>query len=269
MKNVPLILIFFIAVLNIACNENTNDPMIGPPTEGVWIHDIDNSETASDFRVFFDLFETSTANGKFYIFLVKETPLTPVTIEYLESLEPGFYTSVQIGTDLNYDTRLNNTQLDTDGNPIMNNTSYYALVYSSELKTFSTSDKLVLSNNSIYQGKYSGTWGDNLFSSYAISGIIQSDNDIYNGPAFISANFQPAFGSTTNNGSFKMEIADNQIKSFLFQQYAPDYKGGCPGTYTGSGTVNDFVLSINYTGDDCDGHHTNGLMQLSRVWKDK
>jgi hypothetical protein len=179
------------------------------------------------------------------------------------------YTIVPIGSDFEYDVQLNPSQLDTDGNPLVHGASYQAVVYSPASKAFSESAKIVLAINAVYQGKYRGTWSDNLFSAIPISCILQGDGDAYVGSVYISSNFEPTFGAVSNNGSTSFEMDNGQISSFVYFQHAPDYKGGCPGKYTGSGTANDaFTLSINFIGDDCDGHHTNGFMKFSRVWRE-
>ena len=269
MKKHYLILLLLTAVLAAACGGKIDISRISPVT-GIWVHDIGNDQAASDLRVVFDIFAENTAT-EFRIFLAKESPTTPVNQDYLETLASNFYTSVSVNSSFSYNTLLDQEQVDSDGDPISNDESYRTYVYAPELGTLTnTVNPLDLTDNDIYLGKYAGDWGDNLFSSFPISGTLERKRDsTYEGSAFLSIDFVPNFGAVSNNGSFKMKIVDGKVLDFEFSQHAPDYNGGCPGLFTGSGTVDaDLNLKLNYIGDDCDGVHTDGLMTLNRWWKD-
>ncbi|MEM7375656.1 MAG: hypothetical protein AAF587_44095 [Bacteroidota bacterium] len=269
MKKYFIILFVLLSILPLACRD-TDMPTAVSPVEDIWMHDLANDENASDLQVLFVLSEVYASKG-LRVIIAKESPQTPISSEHLETLESGSYTIVNTSNDLSYKIRLNQNQLDSDGEPLAHDVSYMAYVYSAESGAFSyTAEALAFSDNHIYQGKYKGDWSDNLFSGIAISCSIEGKgNALFRGPVYISGNFTPAFGATNDNGEIKMEIADDVISSFEFNQHAPDYMGGCPGLYTGSGIVDDnFNLIINFTGDDCDGHHTDGIMNFYRVWKE-
>jgi hypothetical protein len=240
--------------------------------EGVWVHDIANSEMASDLRVVFEFSKDGNSTPKeVQIVIAKETPSTSITNSYLGSLASSSYTSVTIDNDFLQNVELDQEQLDSDGNELAHDVAYVIHVYTPESDTFtSTTEALTFSNNQIYQGKYTGDWGDNLFSSAAMSGELEAKgNNVYKGPAYISSDFSPAFGGEIDNGKFDITIVEGKITAFKYSQHAPAYNGGCPGIYTGSGIIdNDFTLKIDYIGDDCDGHHEDGVMTLKRLWKD-
>jgi len=114
------------------------------------------------------------------------------------------------------------------------------------------------------EGKWTGTWSDNLFSAIGISADIRKvATGQYSGVMYIASTgssgpFTPCCGATEHNGRVSFNESDGKITNFVYQQVAPDYKGGCPGTYEGSGVISGAKLRINFTGNDCDGFHDNG-----------
>jgi hypothetical protein len=225
---------------------------------------------ASDWRVVFD-FAKGNSSKEAQIVIAKDSPGTPITSSYLGSLASSSYTTVTLDSKLSYNVQLNQEQLDSDGDELIHDVAYHTHIYSPESDTFtSTTEALTFSNNQIYHAKYTGDWQDNLFPSVAISGELEAKgNNVYKGPAYISSNFTPTFGAADDNGKFDMTIVDGKIMAYKYSQHAPDYRGGCPGVYTGSGVVDEnFTLRIDFIGDDCDGHHEDGVMTLKRVWKD-
>ena len=117
------------------------------------------------------------------------------------------------------------------------------------------------------EGEWVGNWSDSLFPSIGISARIgKVSGDDYAGVMFVASGsgpFNPCCGAPTHNGSITFSAKDGIISNFLYEQVAPDYRGGCPGTYTGEGEISGEFLRINFTGNDCDGFHNDGLF----VWR--
>ncbi|NNF34469.1 MAG: hypothetical protein HKN68_10195 [Saprospiraceae bacterium] len=117
-------------------------------------------------------------------------------------------------------------------------------------------------------GDYTGTWDDNIYTSFPISAkISESRKDFYSGPFFYSQNgsFVPCCMDTGDNGSISFEVKGDSIINFQYDQDLQFYMGGCPGLYKGSGTINsNGWLLIDFTGDDCDGTHVGGKIVLRK-----
>lgn len=270
MKRNSFILFVLMSLLIMSC-QDTDTPSANSPVDEVWLHDVANDENASDLQVLFVLSE-AYASKELRLILAKESPTTPVTNDHLETLESSAFTTVSTTGDLSYKLRLNQNQVDSDGDPLAHDSKYVAYVYAPDLGAFtSTTSALEFSENQVYNGKYKGDWSDNLFSGITIScAMTGNGSNVYRGPFYISGNFTPNWGATEDNGKVEMEIVDGEILSFEYSQVAPDYMGGCPGLYVGTGTVDDnFNLTVNFTGDDCDGHHEDGVMTFFRQWKEE
>lgn len=114
------------------------------------------------------------------------------------------------------------------------------------------------------EGKWTGTWNDNLFSNIGISADIRKVAEgKYSGVMYIASDrsngpFTPCCGATDNNGRVTFDADGDNVFNFVYNQVAPDYRGGCPGTYKGDGSITGEKLRINFTGDDCDGFHDDG-----------
>lgn len=123
-----------------------------------------------------------------------------------------------------------------------------------------------------FEGRWTGLWNDSLFSGLAVSAETQDLGDgRFTGQFYFNtmgnANFTPCCGGANNDGVFTFTLEGNQVMDFEYRQNAPDYMGGCPGFYTGSGELNESInqLRINFTGDDCDGFHDNGTIFFKTV----
>lgn len=116
-----------------------------------------------------------------------------------------------------------------------------------------------------FEGRWIGTWSDNLFSGISTSAIIREiGENQYSGSMFIIAGtnlpFTAGYGGP-NDGSIRFTTdGNNNVLEYTYVQTAPEYRGGCPGEYNGTGAINEELnrLVINFTGTDCDGFHENG-----------
>jgi len=117
------------------------------------------------------------------------------------------------------------------------------------------------------EGQYIGTWDDNFYSDFPISAEINSKgNGTYGGPFFYSqlGPFTPCCMDSGDNGSISFDIKGDSVTNFVYDQDLRFYKGGCPGKYKGSGVWSEENgwLTIDFTGDDCDGTHVGGQIIL-------
>lgn len=120
-----------------------------------------------------------------------------------------------------------------------------------------------------FAGKWLGNWSDSLFPAVSVSAdVIKLSSNKYSGAFYYNSNgnapYTPGYGGA-NDGLITFETKGDSVLHFLFSQNAPDYKGGCPGTYKGDGLIdkNSNRLIINFEGEDCDGLHQNGKI----IWR--
>lgn len=262
-------LLVVISFLVMSCS-NKGDELDGLILDGLWVHDLANNELASDLRVFFDLKSTSGLKEA-QIFVAKETPLNEVSLEYLKSLDKTSHTSVALSANLSYDIYLDQSQVDTDGDLLQYDQSYFIYLVAPDVDIINKAEnQFLFSDNKVVNGSYTGTWDDTLFGTTSISIIFTNlVNDTYRGPTYISSNFSPAYGGD-DDGKTTIVVENNKIVSFRYDQFAPNYKGGCSGTYRGEGTINsEFGINVDFTGNDCDGFHDDAQFTLRRIWKTK
>ena len=117
-----------------------------------------------------------------------------------------------------------------------------------------------------FKGEYTGTWSSTTpsitYTDYPVSITIEqervSGNEItLSGPFFATGSNVSCCGNT-DDGSVVIEIVDNTITSFSFN----DRIEGCTGNFTGSGVVtSNGTLVIDFEGNDCDGDHV-GVMRF-------
>jgi len=184
-------------------------------------------------------------------------------------LDKNIYTSIALTDNLSYDTFLDEGQVDTDGDLLQYDKSYFIYVFSPETGIINKAENTFLfSDNKVVNGSYAGTWSDTLFGSVSVSIIFANvKNDTYKGPTYISGNFKPTYGGS-DDGKTTIVVENNEIVSFKYAQFAPNYRGGCPGTYNGVGSIDsEFRINVDFTGNDCDGFHDNAQFSLRRIWK--
>lgn len=120
-----------------------------------------------------------------------------------------------------------------------------------------------------FEGNWLGSWSDSLFPNIQVSAkVFKAGSNTYIGSFYYGVNgatpYNPCCGAAAD-GNIRFETDGNKVLNFSIIQTAPDYKGGCPGTYSGSGEIILIAnrLQIIFTGEDCDGFHDKGKM----TWK--
>lgn len=121
-----------------------------------------------------------------------------------------------------------------------------------------------------FEGNWLGNWSDDLFSGVRVSAkVTKSGDNMYTGSLFIDLDqvgpYIPCCGATNDNGRITFETRGDSVVNYQYIQEAPNYNGGCPGTYRGLGAIDIDInrLVIQFTGEDCDGFHDNGVI----YWK--
>jgi hypothetical protein len=230
------------------------------------VFDIDNQSNGQDIFVSVTVLNTQGLSQVRAI-IAESSALSTITKTILEELPAISYSTLDVTGRL-ITTRLNSEQTDIHGVSLSLNTEYQVLVYNPSDHTISAASSVfTLTNIAPLVGEYVGVWNDNLFSDIEVSARITStsSNDQYSGDFFISTNLSPAWGGVTD-GDISFSFTNNQIEDFRYDQNLPDYRGGCPGVYIGTGEIeNDITITINFTGDDCDGHHEDGVITLMRT----
>ena len=117
-------------------------------------------------------------------------------------------------------------------------------------------------------GEYVGTW-----SSTAANGSVYefidasarleagSSSTQWSGPFFFSRLLTSTFDQE-DDGSLSLVISGDDVSSFTYNSSVPN----CNGTFSGSGTRNEEgTLRLEFTGEDCEGAHSGGLLILRKI----
>ena len=104
-----------------------------------------------------------------------------------------------------------------------------------------------------------------MYNQIPVSAKLTFAGSILSGEFFVTGDFTP-FDGPNNDGRITVEFDGNTIKDFTYNQELPTFMGGCPGIYTGSGSlIFPFTLSMDFTGEDCEGFHTDGKLIMTKV----
>jgi len=230
------------------------------------VFDIDNESNAQDIYISVTVLNTQGLS-EIRAIIAERSAVSNLTKTKLEELPEVGYSSLNVSGRL-ITGRLNSEQTDIDGKPLSLGVEYQVLIYNpSDLTISAASSVFTMTNIAPLTGEYVGVWNDNLFSDIEVSARISSSssNDLYRGDFFISTNLSPTWGGTTD-GDISFAFNSNGIENFRYNQDLPNYRGGCPGVYIGTGEIeNDITITINFTGDDCDGRHEDGVIKLTRL----
>ena len=114
-------------------------------------------------------------------------------------------------------------------------------------------------------GQYTGTWSSvtplNTYNQIPASARIQAtDNpNRFIGQFYFTSSFVSCCNSGDNDGSLVIDVDGSMITSFTYTDVIPN----CNGSFNGTGTISESgVITINFTGSDCEGEHTDGVLIL-------
>jgi len=129
-----------------------------------------------------------------------------------------------------------------------------------------STDELPKVEEATLDGKYTGSWSSitptATFTSVPISAIlVLSGPTNLSGDFFVSSSFVSCCNSGSNDGTINMVIDEKVITSFTYTDNVKD----CTGFISGQGIIkDDGSFLITFTGRDCDGQHSDGVLILSK-----
>lgn len=257
-----------ITTVLISCNSDDESIVDVASVSQFSTRDIGDSNSASDILVEFAIknFENLT---ELRLVLVKLDVVSQFDLAAAQSLTADSYQTVEtIVNKGEYSIRLRSELKDFKSQSVVNGFDYAVklmLVSENELKIAEKFDVITLSSVPYLQGKYVGTWDDNIYTSFGISADLRFASGRLSGPFYYTNNFAPCCGGP-DDGKISVEIVnDNIINSFRYDQVLITFMNGCNGTYTGIGDIKNHTnLVINFTGDDCEGPHTGGRILLKK-----
>ena len=276
MKRFPK-LHYYILILLWSCSDsNVTDLEVPDPSDLddlsiTLIKDIANDENSSDLAIVFFAAEKITGSVKIIV-AKKGTELSTEEAEALDE-DQYFTTSAEMSNELIF---LKEQMKDSDGDLLVNQVEYTIQVQAPEADQISApSEPFTLQHASVLAGKYSGTWNDNLYTDFAVSLILEEDiNNEYEGTFYYTGGFRSCCnGSGANDGSIELSADFDSITRFYFDQFLSSFVGvngttyqNCGGAYEGSGSINfrTHEFEIHFTGEDCEGVHTDGTLLLRR-----
>lgn len=232
--------------------------------------DIGNVESSTDIQV---KFHFSEGVDDIRLYVVPASSANDLTNEQLSAVPEGSFLAVEgvTATKNQYEFQLPEL-LDMNGNTLKHDVAYaVVLMFEKEGKSFIAARKasITLTDRSTILGRYVGVWDDNLFSNVPVSFWLKEQQGArVSGDFYISSTFQPAYGGEDNDGTITVVLSEDGTNTFSFQyrQDLPEYRGGCPGVYTGAGQFETLNVSISFTGEDCDGVHEDGIIQVERSY---
>lgn len=260
-----------ICLLFTACDQGGDEdsaPKVNPITlQSIAALDISNDISSEDIqvKVSFD-----KVVDEIRIVIVPSSDKSSATDEQLLDLDSKRYMTVVSAFKTDFNFRLENI-LDINGNEIINSKEYSIGVIYSKGDVSYVSEKfadLTLTNKNPLLGNYVGLWNDNLYTDFGISFRLENEGaNSLSGGFFYTSNFQSCCGGPINDGTITLTFSEetpDEIGTFVYNQDLLNFMGGCTGLYTGSGTFQTLSLSIDYTGDDCEGPHTSGRIKVDR-----
>jgi len=270
MKNIRKLIKAYVVILMslFISNCGNNDDVDIPVNliKSAKVLDVANSFNSSDIYIELTLEETSTP-VEVRILIVKnneafeEANLNNLPDESFQSVFPNGNSFVNL--------QLKENLKDVSGKEIALDTEYkalFAIALSGKVRLTTVTKTFTLTNAHPLEGEYTGRWDDNIYTNFPISTRIDNfDQDQVSGKFYYSANFRSCCGGR-DDGFITLTLDGNNIKAFRYDQDLLNYKGGCPGLYTGTGSVVQFTsLEIQFTGNDCDGQHSGGRISMRRI----
>lgn len=229
--------------------------------------DIDNTGNASDLLIVFAL---NDINGvqEIRAVLVPSSDIAAFNSGVAQSLETGSFHKINV-SGKSYKVRLPAGIKDSNGADVQQNTEYtlaIVLQMNGDFFLNTNTAKIRFTDRHPLEGKYIGSWDDNLYTDFGISAELTFSQNRLSGPFYYSASFTACCGGS-DDGSIAITLDGNTITLFRYVQSLDSFMGGaCDGLYSGDGMVENLTsLSINFTGEDCEGAHTGGKIVLERI----
>jgi len=260
--------IIMITTVLISCNSDDESIVDLSSVSHFSTRDIGDSNNASDILVEFAIKDFDNLT-ELRLVLIKLDEVSQFDLATVQSLIADSYQTVQtIVNKAEYSIRLRSELKDIKGQNVVNGFDYAVkliLVSENELQIAEKFDVVILSSVPYLQGKYVGTWDDNIYTSFGISADLRFSSGMLSGPFYYTNNFTSCCGGQ-DDGRILVEIVnDSIIDNFRYDQVLITFMNGCDGTYTGQGDIMNYTnLVINFSGDDCEGPHTGGRIFLRK-----
>lgn len=231
--------------------------------------DIGDSNNASDILVEFTI-ENIANLTELRLVLVKSDEISQFDPATALSLNADNYQTVEaIVNKEEYSIRLVSELKDFNGQNVVNGFDYAVkliLITNDDLQIAEKFDVVSLSSVPYLQGKYIGTWDDNIYTAFGISADLKFTPGKLSGPFYYTGNFTACCGGQDDGGISVEIVNDSIIDSFRYDQVLITFMNGCNGTYKGDGEIRNYTnLHINFSGDDCEGPHTGGRIVLRKL----
>lgn len=262
-------LVFFAVCISICgCNSNEESPLDLVIISEIEARDIGDSGSSSDIFVSVSV-ENPENLTELRIVIIRLNELSVFDDDAASSLGPDRYQVIQTFASISdYSSRMDTGLKDSNGAEIINGVEYTVkilLVNGNEIRIANAQDNVPLSDEPYLQGKYVGSWDDNIYSNFGISADLTYSSGRLSGPFYYTGTFDSCCGGN-DDGSIIMEIEeDGTIRNFRYNQVLIEFMGGCTGTYSGEGNIENYTeLHIDFSGSDCEGPHTGGKIVLRK-----
>jgi len=229
--------------------------------------DIGNTQNASDILVTYKVNNPSTIK-ELRVFLINPEDFPNFTSTQVGDLPSSSYERI---TTIKADnqTVLSAPLKDVNGAAIVKDKVYFlgfAVVIGDDVLLNTQVAEVEITDSHFLTGRFAGTWDDNIYTAFGITAELTLNGSTLGGSFWYSSNFTSCCGGE-NDGTILLKLAEDQITSFIYNQQLVSFMGGaCNGTYTGEGQIENFTdLIINFTGEDCEGPHTNGKIRLRKI----
>lgn len=268
---IPKLILFFLASLFLSsCGSDENGPSdqrISGVLTKVSSLDLGDNNNPNDIRISFEL-NADHRLSELRVFVVKSLDQPMVTLSKASQLSSDSYDVVSI-EELFSSFRLSENLLDFNGAAITNDNQYslnFYLVQESNEGLADITGSVLLSSEPYLNGGYSGTWNDNIYTNFAITADLTFSEGVLKGPFYYTNTFFSCCGGS-NDGSIEIVIGNDGNVRFSYDQMLVQFMGGgCDGDYSGKGIQDtDTSFRIDFTGDDCEGAHTNGRIVLTKL----
>lgn len=269
-SNLYLSLLFFL-IISFGCEGEEAKPVLKSTdlVSDIKVIDLGNEGNASDIVVLFEIATPAQAK-QIQIILNKGSDLNGIDRTTVDNLSANSMMSVTVSGN-EYDISLPANMTDVEGNPIEANTEYslgFIAINDDEKSLNSEQGSATLKTEHYLNGDYQGFWRDQLYSDFAVSAKIRLGlaGGRAGGDFFYRANFVSCCEGTDDGSISFMVEADGTLSNFSYIQEVVNFNGGpCDGTYSGSGVIKDYTtLVFDFTGEDCEGSHGNGVLTLKK-----
>ncbi|RMG81188.1 MAG: hypothetical protein D6714_13380 [Bacteroidetes bacterium] len=266
-KNVNLAILILLIMVFCQCGSDSEPARTTELVKPVRILDISNENNASDLMAVFTITDLTQVEA-IRIALVPTAEFPDFDSKKGANLgDNQFFSPPVSGQD--YQVRFPASLTDVNGNSIQNNQSYTLAILlnlAGDWALNTLTDEITPADRHFLEGRYVGLWNDNLYLDFGISTELKFQAGKLRGAFYYSPTFVPCCGGE-DDGTLTIEVIDNLVTEFRYNQTLDSFMGGpCPGLYTGTGTVENFItLRVDFSGDDCEGPHTGGSIVLTRI----